>query len=35
LRRLHPFFEVDAFGQFFRDSGDRERLQGALRKAGL
>jgi adenylate cyclase len=35
LRRLHPFFEVDSFGQFFRDPGDRERLQGALRKAGL
>ncbi len=35
LRRLHPFFEVATFGQFFRDQNDRERFAVALRKAGL
>jgi adenylate cyclase len=35
LRRLHPFFEFDAFGQFFRDPGERERFRESLRKAGL
>ena len=35
LRRLHPFFEVDSFGQFFRDPADRDRAQASLSKAGL
>ena len=35
VRRLHPFFEVGSFGQFFRNQGDRERLATALRQAGL
>ena len=35
LRRLHPFFEVDSFGQFFRDPAERDRLRASLRKAGL
>ena len=34
-RRLYPFFEVDSFGQFFRDAADRERFRESLRKAGL
>jgi adenylate cyclase len=35
LRRLHPFFKVDTFGQFFRNQSDRDRFAVALRKAGL
>jgi tetratricopeptide (TPR) repeat protein len=35
LRRLHPFFEVDAFGQFFRNPAEGDRLRASLRKAGL
>ena len=35
LRRLHPFFKVETFGQFFRNQSDRERFAVALRKAGL
>jgi adenylate cyclase len=35
VHRLNPFFEVDTFGVYFRNPGDRERLQGALRKAGM
>ena len=35
LRRLHPFFEVESFGQVFRDPADRERFHESLRKAGL
>jgi hypothetical protein len=35
LRRLHPFFEVQSFGHYFRNPADRERLREGLRKAGL
>jgi TolB-like protein/Flp pilus assembly protein TadD len=35
LRRLHPFFEVGSFGQFFRNLSDRQRFAAALRQAGL
>jgi adenylate cyclase len=35
LRRLHPFFEVDVFGQYFRNPAERDRLRASLRKAGL
>jgi TolB-like protein/class 3 adenylate cyclase/Tfp pilus assembly protein PilF len=35
LRRLHPFFEVDSFGQFFRDPLEGDRIRASLRKAGL
>lgn len=35
VRRLHPFFEVGSFGEFFRDPADRERFRASLRKAGL
>jgi adenylate cyclase len=35
VRRLHPFFEVDLFGEAFRDPADREHLRDWLRKAGL
>jgi TolB-like protein/Tfp pilus assembly protein PilF len=35
VRRLSPFFEVDAFGEYFRDPAVRERFAVALRKAGL
>jgi predicted Zn-dependent protease len=35
VRRLHPFFEVDTFGLYFRDPGHRERIQAGLHKAGL
>jgi adenylate cyclase len=33
--RLHPFFEVDAFGTAFRDPADRAHIAEGLRKAGL
>jgi adenylate cyclase len=33
--RLHPFFEVDAFGTVFRNPADRAHLAEGLRKAGL
>jgi hypothetical protein len=33
--RLHPFFEVDAFGTAFRNPADRTRFAEGLRKAGL
>jgi adenylate cyclase len=35
LRRLHPLFEVDSFGQFFRDPEERKRVRASLLKAGL
>lgn len=35
LRSLDPFFEVDRFGEAFRDPADRKRIQDGLRKAGL
>ena len=35
LRSLDPFFEVDQFGEAFRDPADRKRIQDGLRKAGL
>ncbi len=35
VRRLDPFFEVDAFGTAFRDDKDRRIIAEGLRKAGL
>jgi TolB-like protein/class 3 adenylate cyclase len=35
LRRRHPFFEVESFGNYFRDPAERERFRESLRKAGL
>jgi hypothetical protein len=35
VRRLHPFFETDLYGDAFRDQADRERIREDLRKAGL
>lgn len=35
VRRLHPFFETDLYGDAFRDPADRERIREDLRKAGL
>jgi adenylate cyclase len=35
VRRLHPFFETDLYGDAFRDPADRERIRADLRKAGL
>lgn len=35
VRRLHPFFKVDAFGSAFRKPEDRASLRSGLRKAGL
>jgi adenylate cyclase len=35
LRRLHPFFEVESFGHYFRNPADRERFHQSLRKGGL
>ncbi len=35
VRRLHPFFEADLFGDAFRDPADREHIRQDLRKAGL
>jgi adenylate cyclase len=35
VRRLHPFFEVAAFGTRFRNAQDRERVAQGLRDAGL
>jgi len=35
VRRLHPFFEVNPFGELFRDPHDRKRIAAALRNAGL
>jgi tetratricopeptide (TPR) repeat protein len=35
LRRLHPFFELESFGHYFRNPSDRERLRQSLGKAGL
>jgi TolB-like protein/class 3 adenylate cyclase/Tfp pilus assembly protein PilF len=35
VRRLHPFFEVDLYGEAFRDPATRERVREDLRKAGL
>lgn len=35
VRRLHPFFEVAAFGTRFRNVQDRERVAQGLRDAGL
>lgn len=35
VRRLHPFFDAQLYGDAFRDPVDRERIRGALRRAGL
>jgi adenylate cyclase len=35
VRRLHPFFAADQYGDAFRDPADRERIREGLRKAGL
>jgi adenylate cyclase len=35
VRRLHPFFEADLYGEAFRDPAERERIRSSLRKAGL
>ena len=35
VRRLHPFFEVDLYGEVFRDPAARKRVREDLRKAGL
>ena len=35
VRRLHPFFEVELYGDAFRDPADRERIREDLRQAGL
>ncbi len=35
VRHLHPFFEVDFYGEAFRDPAARERIRDDLRKAGL
>jgi TolB-like protein/class 3 adenylate cyclase/Tfp pilus assembly protein PilF len=35
VRRFHPFFEVDLYGEVFRDPTARERIREDLRKAGL
>jgi len=35
VRRLHPFFETELYGDAFRDPADRERIREDLRKAGL
>ena len=35
VKRLHPFFKVDAFGNAFRKPEDRLSIREGLRKAGL
>jgi adenylate cyclase len=35
VRRLHPFFEADLYGEAFRDPVQRDRIRSSLRKAGL
>jgi class 3 adenylate cyclase/TolB-like protein/Flp pilus assembly protein TadD len=35
VRRLHPFFEADLYGEAFRDPAERDRIRSSLRKAGL
>jgi TolB-like protein/class 3 adenylate cyclase len=35
VRRLQPFFEVDLYGEVFRDPAERDRIRSSLRKAGL
>jgi hypothetical protein len=35
VRSLDPFFEVDQWGEAFRDPAERKRIQDGLRKAGL
>jgi TolB-like protein/tetratricopeptide (TPR) repeat protein len=35
VRRFNPFFEVDLYGELFRDPTARERLRNDLRKAGF
>ena len=35
VRRLHPFFEADLYGEAFRDPAERDRIRASLRKAGL
>jgi hypothetical protein len=35
VRRLHPFFEADLYGEAFRDPVERDRIRSSLRKAGL
>jgi class 3 adenylate cyclase/TolB-like protein len=35
VRRLHPFFEADLYGEVFHDLTERDRIRSSLRKAGL
>lgn len=35
VRRLHPFFKVDEFGNAFRKTSDRSDIRDGLRQAGL
>jgi len=35
VRRLHPFFEADLYGEVFHDLAPRDRIRSSLRKAGL
>ena len=35
VRRLHPFFEADLYGEVFHDPAQRDRIRSSLRKAGL
>jgi adenylate cyclase len=35
VRRLHPFFDADLYGEAFRESAHRDHLRDGLRKAGL
>jgi adenylate cyclase len=35
VRRRHPFFEADLYGEAFRDPAERDRIRASLRKAGL
>lgn len=35
VRRLHPFFDTELYGDAFKNPADRERVRGSLRVAGL
>jgi hypothetical protein len=35
VRRWHPFFEADLYGEVFRNLAERDRIRASLRKAGL
>jgi adenylate cyclase len=35
VRRWHPFFEADLYGEVFRNPAERDRIRASLRKAGL